>query len=945
MPSDPRPGKPAPEPTLPLKPAEDAAVLASETTLPPPAREPNAAASIDATLPPTPGTTAGFAYEATLPPPPRTIGATVQQPPTEVPLAAPQDATLDPNDPQAQAYQEAVTRSSTISQSASFGDYQIIDTIAKGGMGIVYKARQRKLNRIVAIKMILAGQFADETDVERFYAEAAAAGALRHPNIVGIHEVGEVSGQHFFSMDYVDGDSLSALVRENPLVPTRAAEFVKTIAETMQFAHEQGIVHRDLKPSNVLVDKQNRPLITDFGLAKSISATSQLTMSGAIVGTPSYMPPEQAKGEGEKVGPRSDIYSTGAILYELVCGHPPFRAATPFETVRQVIESEPLSPRQANPSIPQDLETICLKCLQKEPNNRYQTSQDLADELGRFLRGEPIIARPIGRIARLWRLCKRNPIPASAIAASVLFLIIAAVSTTVGLVQTRRALAVSEASFRAQMNAVNDLMTGVSENTLLNQPGLQPLRKDLLERALAYYERFAKERADDPAVQDELASAYFRIGAITEALESADKALPQYKTARAMQEKLLKRHPQDTARLEALGTTLNAMGTLEVRLRDYAAAQADFTAALQTREQLAKSDPKSSEFQRLLGNTHMNIGLAFYNAGDNEQARKEYLEAQRIHLAALQHQPNDNKLRRDLGKGYFNLGNVNWIDGKNAQAEKDFLAAVATFEALIKDQPNDLENNKLHAICLRFLGDIHTDDAPAVARQRYGEAIERLDRLVSKNPDVLDYQLELAGVWMNVGLLESSQEQSATVQFQQARRILAPLAEKYPTVLRFQRDLAKTLHALGFEQQASRDFAEARQQFVEASRLLQSLVKQYPEELDLLAQYAGVSIDLGQLEIEQGDAAAAVKAFQTACNMRQTLVDLQPDEPYQRLDLAVALRKLADAQDKAMQKEASQAARQQARALLSKLKTELPKEVEVQEELKLLDKEAASELP
>src|SRR5690606_1030354 len=190
-------------------------------------------------------------------------------------------------------------------------------------------------------------------------------------------------------------------------------------------------VHRDLKPSNVLVDRTNRPLITDFGLAKQVSNQSQLTMSGAIIGTPSYMPPEQATGDGERVGPWSDIYSLGAILYELLTGRPPFRAATPFETIRQVIESEPVSPRLVNPSVPKDLETICLKCLQKEPAKRYATSQELAEELGRFINGEPIKARPIGRVARLWRLCRRYPYTASAVAAFVLVLIVASIGLTI----------------------------------------------------------------------------------------------------------------------------------------------------------------------------------------------------------------------------------------------------------------------------------------------------------------------------------------------------------------------------------------------------------------------------------------------------------------------------------------------------------------------------------
>src|SRR5439155_6022034 len=245
-----------------------------------------------------------------------------------------------------------------------------------------------------------------------------------------------------------------------------------------------GVVHRDLKPANILLDKRQRPLITDFGLAKHVSASSQSqrTIAGSVVGTPSYMPPEQAAGKIEEVGPWSDLYSLGAILYELLTGRPPFRAASPFETIRQVLETEPPSPRLLNPNVPKDLETICLKCLQKARTNRYGTAQELADELKRFLRGEPIHARPISQVARFWRLCKRYPITSSAIAAAVALLIAVPIITTAAYLRTTRALAqekvakaladektkLAQKRLRNTSQAINDLFTFVSENTLLN---------------------------------------------------------------------------------------------------------------------------------------------------------------------------------------------------------------------------------------------------------------------------------------------------------------------------------------------------------------------------------------------------------------------------------------------------------------------------------------------
>jgi eukaryotic-like serine/threonine-protein kinase len=239
-----------------------------------------------------------------------------------------------------------------------FGDYVLQSEIARGGMGVVYRARQVSLNRTVVIKMILAGPLATPAFIRRFRLEAEAAANLRHPNIVTIYEVGEHEGQHYFSMEYVEGRSLAALAQEHPLPGPRAAAYVRTTAEAIQYAHDHGILHRDLKPSNVLIDLSDRPRITDFGLAKKMEGGDDLTATGAVLGTPSYMPPEQAASRPE-AGPPADVYSLGAILYELLTGRPPFKAATPLETLRQVLESEPVPLRQLNPSIPVDLETIC----------------------------------------------------------------------------------------------------------------------------------------------------------------------------------------------------------------------------------------------------------------------------------------------------------------------------------------------------------------------------------------------------------------------------------------------------------------------------------------------------------------------------------------------------------------------------------------------------------
>src|SRR5262249_20061322 len=329
-------------------------------------------------------------------------------------------------------------------------DYELIQELARGGMGVVYQARQISLNRMVALKVLLAGYFADTAAMRRFRHEAEAAASLNHPNIVAIYEVAEHEGTPYFSMELIEGDSLAALTRDGPLPVHRAARLVKTIAEAVQFAHERGLLHRDLKPSNVLIDAADAPHITDFGLAKRLEGEADLTVTGQVLGTPNYMAPEQADTQCGRTSPATDVYSLGAVLYQLLTGCPPFMAETLTQTLRLVIEGEPAPPRLLNPIVPRDLETICTKCLEKDPQLRYSSARELADELDRFLSDEPIRARPMGATARMLRWCRRKPALALSIGMAAALLLVVAIGSPIALVRIERERSLAEVARRQE---------------------------------------------------------------------------------------------------------------------------------------------------------------------------------------------------------------------------------------------------------------------------------------------------------------------------------------------------------------------------------------------------------------------------------------------------------------------------------------------------------------
>ncbi len=337
--------------------------------------------------------------------------------------------------------------------------FEILEELGRGGMGVVYKARQTNLGRLVALKMVLAGAHAGPSALARLYKEAQAVASLKHPDIVQIHDVGQAGGLPYLSLEFIDGGSLAQQMDGRPQDVTQVARTIHTLARAIHAAHLRGIVHRDLKPANILLTADGRPKITDFGLARRLGDDSDLTRPGTIVGTPDYMAPEQAGGHAHDAGPPIDQHALGAILYELLTGRRPFQGATPADTIEQVRTQEPVPPTWLRPKVPRDLETICLKCLQKEPHRRYPDAGALAVDLERFLEGRPILARPSSAFEHLSRWCRRNRRVAVLGAAVLVLLVTVATTSTVFAADLARAHRAAIAAFRGECQKSYELLS------------------------------------------------------------------------------------------------------------------------------------------------------------------------------------------------------------------------------------------------------------------------------------------------------------------------------------------------------------------------------------------------------------------------------------------------------------------------------------------------------
>jgi serine/threonine protein kinase len=739
--------------------------------------------------------------------------------------------------------------------------YEVLGELGRGGMGVVYLARQKGLDRLVALKMLLAGEHADAEHLARFRIEAQAVASLQHPNIVQIHEIGELNGLPFFSLEFVPGGSLSKKIAGKPQLADDSARLVESIARAIHVAHGLGIVHRDLKPANILLAYSDHssasallkdPLrqkvvadgslrtaiakISDFGLAKRLEMDSRQTRSGAIMGSPSYMAPEQARGEVHQVGPLADVYATGAILYELLTGRPPFLAATPIATVQQVANSEPVTPSRLEPNVPHDLETICLKCLQKEPHKRYESAEALADDLQRFLRREPIHARPVGALERLWRWCLRNPRLAAATAASVALLLLAtSVSTWAAITlankndvienekqaalnakgeaeeSARIASEQEQAALKAQAEAEENAKIASDQSTLAvrtiqlvvqqvqrrlsDAPATQAIRKEILDIAIENLKRVA-DKVDESTSKDATQLAILReLGTLFQQLGEASKSFEQFRQAEDLaRERVIVKNGSDSSRLN-LALILHLLGhaTQEVN-RDMRAAQKCYEESLRIRQDVLDKPfqgdgnaavPDVVRFD--LSESHARVGTTIYRLGNP--------------AAALPHFQEALELRSQLSESYP--------------------PGAALPDNRMRSLPVDIERTKLAIGEMSFrLGD--RDKANAI----YAAGTSTFDGYLLKNSAVVSLKHETARIHGNYGdiLLYIDGPAAALPHYESFRKAMQELSEydSYESI--YKRDLALAHYRLGNLARRSNEPATAREHYQESLRLREALV-------------------------------------------------------------------------------------------------------------------------
>lgn len=764
------------------------------------------------------------------------------------------------------------------------GNYEVVDELGRGGMGVVYKARHHDLERFVAIKMILAGGYASAESARRLRIEAEAVARLQHPNIVQIFDVGEHDGQPFLVLEYLQAGNLARKIAGKPQPPRVAAELIRTLSRAIDYAHINGILHRDLTPSNVLLSAlgvtprtgaagpaavldlaQAMPKITDFGLAKRLDDDASQTRAGVVMGTPSYMAPEQASGNLQDAGPSCDIYSLGAILYELLSGRPPFIAETALLTIEQVLQQEPVPPTRLQPRLPRDLETICLKCLEKEPAKRYASAGALADDLDRFLKGEPIFARRTGAAARVWRWSKRRPALAALIvvSAAATVALLAGSYWSNGLIRAERDRA--EDNLSLSLRAVDGMLTEVGEVDFAYEPRLDEKRLALLARALALYQEFLARQADDPRLQLETAQAHRRIGDIERWLGNQEAAGAAYERAIPLFERLRLEQPTRPEMRRWLAYCQNYLGEVHRQSSRPQLAERAYARAMAQSAELKQEFPESVEYAQDLARAKYNAGILFRETNRADQAEKA-LTAAELELESLtKSHADDASLRQDLARVKLNLGAVYRATARSDRAIACDDEAIQLYAALAKAFPQQREYRYELAVAHSNRGNVYNRLGDNERAQGdYQAAGELLRKLIDDYPSAPSLRQELANTYNSLAAAQAAAGDVGGAQqtWTKAVELLRELVAQHGSVPAYRADLGMTLGNLGWALAKQKQFAQAHEMLTEGVGHLQEFVRTNPDHPDYGPGLHSHLKELGRVSLELKDHASAAAAAQ-----------------------------------------------------------------------------------
>jgi tetratricopeptide (TPR) repeat protein/tRNA A-37 threonylcarbamoyl transferase component Bud32 len=621
----------------------------------------------------------------------------------------------------------------------SIDGYELLEELGRGATGVVYKARERRLNRLVALKTISESAFSSPAQRRRFLAEAEAIARVRHPHIIPIHAVGEERNRPYISLEYAEGGSLARRLAGGPMPARDAAGLVEALARAVEAAHRAGVVHRDLKPGNVLLAADGAPKVADFGLARLLGEESSRTTTGEVLGTPSYMAPEQAEGRSREAGPAADIYALGAILYHALTGRPPFLGASAMETLRLVVSAEVVPPRRQRPDVPRDLETIALKCLEKEPDRRYTKALELADDLARFRNGEPIRARPIGVVGRTEKWARRHPWQSASAAIAAL-----AITSILGLtyrhnLQLRAQVARTEAktaearrNYREARSTIEAMLKRLNDHRFAGTPRLKELGRDQTEDARDFYHRILSQNdSRDTAVRFDNARTFEALSRIQYELGLRDQAEKQVRQALELVKGLRAEDPDNVTYLRL---QVGSLMSLAAYLRDTGRADEALSASeealdLAGRRAGAMLDDPSDQAVLAYGHTHHANTLRTLRRPDEapEQMLKR-LDGAREHLdkaleiyERLKSQGLERAGLLDLAMNHaatlVDHGTVLWNLGQGEPAHRRFVEA----EKIMRDLPGERLNlNTLIALYVNWSGLLET-------LRRFDEAIARAD--------------------------------------------------------------------------------------------------------------------------------------------------------------------------------------------------------------------------